>query len=456
MIRGRLRSIAAAFRGDGVKARALRASGWSLFGVLGTNLFRLLSNLVLTRLLFPEAFGLMALVQVFIYALQTFSDIGIHTSIIQNKRGDDPNFLNTAWTLQILRGVVLWLGSCALAWPASLIYDQPELLLLLPVTALSMITDGFRPTREAQANRHLSLGRQTMIGLSVQVITLVITGLLAWWLRSVWALAISALISSVLRNLMTRRFMAGTPNRFQWEPQAVKEIFGFGSFIFLSTIASFLINMGDRAILGAYVDLTTLGVYSISLTFAALPGMIVQTIATKVLFPLYRIKPPSESPENQRQIFRARRMVSAVGIAVACLLSWAGVLLVDLLYDDRYALAGPMLVLFGLRSIPNNALVGTQNVLLAAGDSKRNFYLTAMTAAVQTALTLLGVWQFGVVGIILAPAVAILLMYPLRARMTAQYKAWDPVSELGYIAIGFAVTGLSVAWHWPDIVQLLP
>jgi hypothetical protein len=63
-------------------------------------------DLILTRLLFPEAFGLMALVQVFMGGLQMFSDLGVNMSIIQSKRGEDPDFLNTAWTFQILRGLI--------------------------------------------------------------------------------------------------------------------------------------------------------------------------------------------------------------------------------------------------------------------------------------------------------------------------------------------------------------
>ena len=71
----------------------------------------LASNLILTRLLFPEAFGLMALGSVVLVGLQMFSDAGIGPSIAQSPRGDDPEFLDTAWTAQVLRGVILWLGT---------------------------------------------------------------------------------------------------------------------------------------------------------------------------------------------------------------------------------------------------------------------------------------------------------------------------------------------------------
>ena len=88
-------------------ARALRASAITMGGFVASQALRLASNLVLTRLLFPEAFGLMALVTVFVMALVMLSDIGTGPAIMGSRRGDDPAFLDTAWTIQILRGAIL-------------------------------------------------------------------------------------------------------------------------------------------------------------------------------------------------------------------------------------------------------------------------------------------------------------------------------------------------------------
>jgi hypothetical protein len=78
------------FQGDALRARALRGSALTMLKFGGQNALRLGSNLILTRLLFPEAFGLMALVQVFLTGLQMFSDLGIHASVIRSARGEDP------------------------------------------------------------------------------------------------------------------------------------------------------------------------------------------------------------------------------------------------------------------------------------------------------------------------------------------------------------------------------
>ena len=107
------------FRGASLTARVMRSSALTVGGFAFSQGLRLASNLILTRLLFPEAFGLMALVSVFMMGLQQFSDVGVSPAILQSKRGDERDFLDTAWTIQVLRGAGLFLVGCGLAWPAA-------------------------------------------------------------------------------------------------------------------------------------------------------------------------------------------------------------------------------------------------------------------------------------------------------------------------------------------------
>jgi hypothetical protein len=106
-------------RPSSAKQTARRGSLWTLGGYGVSQVIRLASSLILARLLFPEAFGLMALVNVFMQGLEMLSDLGIGPGIIQNKRGAEPKFLRTAWTLQIIRGFVLWGITLLLARPVA-------------------------------------------------------------------------------------------------------------------------------------------------------------------------------------------------------------------------------------------------------------------------------------------------------------------------------------------------
>ena len=155
-------------------ARVLRGAALTGGSFVLMQALRFGSNLILARLLFPEAFGLMALVTMIVMGLTLLSDSGVQQSIMQHERGDEADFLNTAWTLNAVRGVLLWLIACALAWPVAQVYDAPELLVVLPVATLSLVCMGLAPTKVYTAQRHLQLGRITAIEMGTQIVSIAI------------------------------------------------------------------------------------------------------------------------------------------------------------------------------------------------------------------------------------------------------------------------------------------
>ena len=163
-------ALSAKLSGTSLFARAMRGSAFTAGSYIIAQMMRLASNLILTRLLFPEAFGVMALVSVVLVGMVMFSDVGVSASIAQHKRGDDPDFLNTAFSIHVFRGAMLWLVTCAIAYPLSLFYNAPDLAYLLPVAGLSLLISGFNPTRIDTATRHLLLGRVTLLDLAAQII----------------------------------------------------------------------------------------------------------------------------------------------------------------------------------------------------------------------------------------------------------------------------------------------
>src|SRR5687768_14214495 len=106
-----------------LKQAALRSSMWTLTAFVLAQFIRFGSVLALQWFLLPDDFGVVNTVGFFIVLLAALSDVGIEQAVIQNKRGDDPDFLNTAWTVHVLRGVFLFVGACVVAYPAYLFYQ---------------------------------------------------------------------------------------------------------------------------------------------------------------------------------------------------------------------------------------------------------------------------------------------------------------------------------------------
>lgn len=437
-----------------MRSRALRSSGMVVIGFGGSNVLRLVSNLILTRLLFPEVFGLMALVYVFLTGLAMFSDIGINLSVIQNKRGDSLDFLNTAWSVQICRGLLLWLCACALGYPAALIYDQPQLGILLPVVGLTALIDGFTTTKIALANRNLQIGVQVMTDLTSQAATLLLTACLAWLFHSVWALVLGALVGTTIKVVSQHLLVRGPANRWYFDRQMAWDMMHFGKYIFLASIAGFLVNQSDRAILGRFVSLSDLGIFSIAYLFASVPIELARVAGGRIILPLFSKFPPSDNFDNRAKVLKARRFVLFATTALGGVLSIISVPMIDALYDGRYHNAGPVLALLGFSITSQVACSNYDGSYLSVGASIQHFRLIFVQAIVQVPLSLFMIARFGIIGATFALGTTMLITYPYRAIVAHRYGAWDARSDLLTFAIGWGCS-LLACYLWQDSIRAL-
>ncbi|MFZ1471109.1 MAG: oligosaccharide flippase family protein [Paracoccaceae bacterium] len=425
--------------GMGLMGRALRGSALTAGSYVITQGLRLASNLALTRILFPEAFGLMALVSVVLVGLQMFSDTGVGPAISRSARGDEPAFLDTAWSINVIRGGMLFALTCALAWPLAALWQAPELRQLLPVAGVTLLIAGFNPSRIDTANRHLMLGRLTALDLAAQIIGIAAMVILALAMQSVWALVLGAIVGSCAKLVLTWGWLPGAANRFRWDGPAAHELVHFGKWIFLSTVCGFLLSQGDKAILGSYLPLPDLGIYNIGYFLASFPALLAGAVVSRVMIPLYRERAKGR---HDGRLERMRWGLTAGILLALGALALAGGPLVHMLYDDRYLAAGAIVTAVALVQMP--AVIGMtyDQSALAAGDGRGYFALIAARAAVQTSAFLLGAHFAGLGGALLGQGVAAALVHPLIIRLARRHGVWDLRHDLAMAALVLLLVGL--------------
>lgn len=376
-----------------VSKLAIRGAIWTLIGYGTAQIIRFGSNLILTRLLAPELFGLMALVYVFITGLHLFSDVGIGISIVQNKRGDEPAFLNTAWTIQVMRGAVLWVACLLLAYPAAQFYQQPRFVWLIPVVGLSTIISGFNSTAIFSLNRHLAVKEIALFELSGQVVGTTVMIVWAWIYPTVWAMVGGGLVTCVFQLFLSYRLGKGKLNHFTWDKSAVREIASFGVWIFLTTALTFFGEQSDRLILGKVLSqdlgetqgLAMLGIYGIAMTFADLPRSVTSALNGKVVMPALS-KVIDQPRATVRSKLRSKRRLILLAMAVGLAgLAAGGDFIIKTLYDSRYADAAWMLPVLALGIWPRlmcntneAALFAISRPQYTAGANLTRFICTAI------------------------------------------------------------------------------
>lgn len=325
-----------------LKKLATRGAIWTILGYGSSQLLRLGSNIILTRLLVPEFFGLMALVNTFIIGLNLFSDLGIEPSIIRSQRWREPILLNTAWTLQVIRGWVLWLASIAIAFPVAQFYKDSRLFWIIPIVGLTTAINGFTSTSLAVLRRELQLGKLIRFDLVTQIISLVILIVWSYLTKSIWALIGGSLIGSLIKTFWSHRLVPEIDNNFAWNRESLSEIVAFGRWVFISTLMYFLASQSDRLILGKLFSLSMLGVYIIAFTLSEIPRAIIQNLSQQIIFPLISQRIHLSREELKKKILKKRELLLIISACLVAVLMSFGDLLILSLYDERYAQAAWM------------------------------------------------------------------------------------------------------------------
>ena len=353
-----------------LKKLALRGTVWTVAGYGTSQVLRFGSNLILTRLLVPELFGLMALVQVFIQGLTLFSDIGIRPSIIRSDRGDEPVFLDTAWTIQVIRGFLLWLCCLIIALPVAYFYEDPRLGWMIPLVGLSTILLGFQGTSIASLNRRLEMSTLALFELGTQVVSLAVLIIWAWLSPTIWALVGGNLVAVAFKTLVSHTLISDRLNRFAWNKTVVQEITSFGRWILLSTAMMFLATQIDRILLGKIFSLQTLGIYLVAFTFADIPRQVSIKIGNQVIFPTFSqlLNLPRERLRD-KIIAKREQVVLALALFLGLMCCFGDQIILNL-YDARYLDAAWMLPVLALGLWPLLLCQTVNPILLSVGQAK--------------------------------------------------------------------------------------
>jgi O-antigen/teichoic acid export membrane protein len=352
------------------KKLAIKGVAWTIASYGSSQIIRFASNLILTRLLLPELFGLVGLAYVFIVGINLLSDIGLNPSIIQNKRGEDPLFLNTAWTLQVIRSFFVWICLIIITKPVATFYGDDRLLWVIPVIGINCILGGFKSTAPASLERKMAVKKVVIFELVTQIVSIIVMIVWAWFDRSIWAIVAGAFFSALVEAVWSHFLIPGQSNRFAWDKEAAKEIFSYGKWIFLSTALFFLCSQADRLILGKIFTLTMLGIYGIAFTLGDMPRQIIIAISGRVIFPSISMLGELPREELRAKILNNRKLILiplAVGLAI--FVSFGDQLILTL-YRKEYEAASWMMPILALGIWHTTLYNMMGSCLLAVGKSQ--------------------------------------------------------------------------------------
>jgi len=266
-------------------SRVVRGAVWVLVGKGASRLLGFVRTVILARLLAPGDFGLFGIVMLAQATLDTFTQTGFGAALIQRK-ADIKGYLDTAWTVQVIRRLVLAMGVFAGAPLVGWFFVEPRAVPLLRLMSISIALSGFVNIGIIYFRKELQFRRQVAYDVLSYAVGLVVGVFLAFRLRNVWALVWAELAVSASNCVLSYLLHPYRP-RLHFEGAQAAELFRFGRWMLASSIVIFLATRGDSAFLGKMLGVAALGIYQVAYHIANAPATEITDVTNAVMMPTY-------------------------------------------------------------------------------------------------------------------------------------------------------------------------
>jgi lipopolysaccharide exporter len=330
---------------------------------------RLGSSLILTRILAPEAYGIIAILVSVSYVIEMISDLGGTVPVIRHRNGDDPRYLNTAWTLRVIRSsanaTLLFVGAPLIAS----LYGTPLLTAPLRVFALSFLINGLESMAFPLAVRRKNARIIMYTELVATIISTLFAVVYCYFSRTYWGMLFAILLNRAVVSLVSYYFYPEARPRLQIDRDAARDLLSYTRFAMPSSMLTLALNQFDRVIFLRFFDLKLLGIYGLAGNLAGQVEALISKISQMVLYPRCAHNFLAHRDTFSIKYYVENARVFLIILAVPAAVGGAAELIIRTLYDPRYALAGTVLQAFMVRAALLALASPAEDMLIATGES---------------------------------------------------------------------------------------
>jgi O-antigen/teichoic acid export membrane protein len=433
------RSLGAILGGDSLKARVFRGGASLGSGSFIEQLFRLGRNMLLARLLAPEAFGTMAIILSITSVFQTLTDVGVREALIQNPRGAEEGHVGAAWWLAIGRSISLYSLLFLFAPLISRFYTNGELTPLLRVAATSILFDGAISCRAYVAVKEMRLARWAGINHGGGILGVITTIILSFFIRDVWALVLGCVAESLARCVLSQVLCPYRPP-LGWNREAARDLLKFSKGLFGLSVLNLVFSRTDIFVLAKLYSPAQLGLYVMAIYVAQTPTNYLMNLLGQTLMPTFS-HIQEDNPRLNRILLQVTSVIVLLGMPVLVFLFFCGRSLLTLIYGVRYGAASPALAAAGCVALLNVASGQITTVLYAKGLPQLHRRSVMLMAILVVVLVYPFVKEFGLLGGQLACLVSMVAGYLLQVERVTKLtglelsRYWESFRIAGAISL---------------------
>jgi lipopolysaccharide exporter len=369
----------------------------------------LISTVILARLLVPADFGLVAMAMAIIAVLELLSAFSFDVSLIQNQQAERRHY-DTAWTFNMILGIAGALLLLALASPAARFYSEERLEPVMYVLALGMLAHGFENIGTVAFRKELQFHKEFKFLIAKKLIAFCVTLILAFTLKSYWALVGGTLCSKFAGVALS---YAIQPYRPRLSLRAAHELFHFSKWLLINNIILFLYHHSSDFIIGRLSGTHALGIFTIAREISCLPTTQLVAPINRAVFPGYA-KMAADPCVLQKGFLDVISIIALISVPVGAGIGICAEPLVRVFLGEKWLDAVPLIQVLAAYGVVTALQTNMGSVLLALGRPR---VLTILAGVHVLALVPVLLWltsEKGILGAAWAALVTVLLLAPLN------------------------------------------
>lgn len=336
---------------NNLNSKVKTATKWSAITELIVRLLVPIVNMVLARLLTPEAFGIVTTLTMIITFAEIFTDAGFQKFLIQHEFANDQDredSTNVAFWSNLIMSLAIWGIIAIFSEPLAKLVGNPGLGYVLIIACASIPLAAFSSIQMALYKRDLDFKTLFKVRLVGILVPIFVTIPLALWLRSFWALVLGTLAQNVVNAVLLTVFSKWKP-RFYYSIQKFREMLSFTIWSMIEQVSIWLTNYVDVFIVGTVLSQHYLGLYKTSSTLVGQIMGLITAATTPILFSsLSRLQ--NDEDEFRRMFYSFQKIVGLLviplGVGIFCFSDFV----TDILLGDQWTEASMFIGLWGLTS----------------------------------------------------------------------------------------------------------
>jgi len=406
-----------------LKSRVFQGGAYLFFGTTVEQGLRFFRNIILARLLAPEAFGVMAVVLAVNNMVETFTDIGIRHAIVQNPRSEEESYLDAAWWLSFIRSLVLYMIVFALAPSIARFYGNPEFIPLIRTATLCLVFAGAMSTRAYIALKNLDMRRWVTVWNGGGAVGVLLTLLFSFFMKNVWALVFGLIAESFIRLLLSFVFTPHTP-RWRYDPSSFRELITFSKGMFGLGFFSFIFSQSDIFFVGRLCTAYELGIYSMAISLSNLPVMMLTQFLDKVGMPALSAIQDDKDRLNHAMM-KITYFLALAGFPLVAFIWVHGGAILSVVYGNAYAAAAMPFAIISLSMLLRMMSVPMAQVYFVTGRPGLHRNFTVLRAVIILSLFYPFIRWMGLTGAALSGLVAMGAGYGFQMFQLHKLTGYD-------------------------------